>query len=171
MSWSLRTKTNDEIMKEKQYKRGYGAVNPQVCPLEVTFGDGTKCDVSDLTESQIGGLFVTMSESFESNKKNMTEVSWAFKIISMWRESHPQVSADFAARLYELKMSKTGPAKEIIRDLAGDMISVREDMATEVARLNAREKGSDDRKISQQEILDALKAEAQIEKNNKERDM
>ena len=41
MSWSLRTKTNDEIMKEKQYKRGYGAVNPQVCPLEVTFGDGT----------------------------------------------------------------------------------------------------------------------------------
>jgi len=160
MNWSLRSRTQKEIDEEISLRRRYRNYDKEVCPLEVVFADGTKCAVWDLSEQKIFGLIKTMSETMENSQRDMLREQWAGQIVRCWMDKHPHISAVFASKLFELSLEKNGPAKELIRDLSGNMLDTRKNMAIEVAKYQAN--GG---KISDNDILEVLKNEAKIEQN------
>ena len=164
MNWTLRQVSQREIDEEIKLRERYRNYDKNVCPLEVTFANGDKCKVWDLSEQKIFGLIMTMSNTFEKDgQRDPLREQWAAQIIGCWRQMHPYISAEFASRLFELKVEKSGAAKEAIRDFSGDMLNNRENMAREIAKYQTGGK-----EVSDLDVLQVLKNESAIEKNQQQ---
>jgi len=161
MNWTLRQRTQKEMDEEVNLRERYHNYDKNVCPLEVTFADGSKSKVWDLSEQKIFGLIKTLAKTFEKGEqRDPLREQWAAQIIRCWSDKHPHISAEFASRLFELSLEKNGPAKEIVRDFSSGMIETRLNMAKEIAKYQAN--GG---KFSDKDVLEVLQNEAKIEQN------
>ena len=161
MNWTLRQRTQKEMDEEINLRRRYRNYDDKVCPLEVTFADGSKSEVWDLSEQKIFGLIKALAKTFEKGEqRDPLREQWAKQIISCWSNKHPHISAEFASKLFELSLEKNGLAKEIVRDFGAGMIEARLDMAREVAKYQAN--GGE---FSDNDLLEVLQNEAKIEQN------
>lgn len=173
MKWTLREKTAVEIEREVDESRAYsrmvdglGKTSREVCPLEVTMGDGTVKDVWELTEREVFGLIKKMSSEMESGNRDNKRVQWASQIIQCWGEQHPTISAKMSAELVKLTTNaKTPVGREVVRDFMGPIANKSLEEAKTIARYL---KGNMNASVSDAELLNVLENMAEMS-NGKEK--
>ena len=120
MNWTLREKTGKEIDDMKNLMRGYKNFNPQVCPLEVTKGNGEVKDVWNLTEEEVYKLIRLNIREFEEGRKDNVRIAWTSQILNCWKERHPSISLKMTTELIRIQADAKTP---VSRDVVGSFVA------------------------------------------------